>query len=385
MDECGWHLSATNDSTRQQGRSARDGRITSGDLVPGVGLSTPGRPGPASRLRPVMVLITPIHEGDVDRLRREFFRPEFLEHRLGKPGQWQGGAVPRLGLKGPVESKAFANLLQGRTPEGEPLLRPSAPEQNRVLGWRITMASEGSVNALWGLSKGALRGRMQLIHAQAVQRVVVDFENTLNGRPWLNNPDACGRKSVLVAKFQSGASRRQTPRLETNLFLFNVLFEKGGQNRTFNLKYVLAQQGRMRSVYAAKIETAMSPLLADRQAQALTTLSWHFESHPPGDATTGARLARERLLPGRELFNAWQDQARGWGWRPEQMRSLIHAAGSRPSLTNWMRDARTLGRVWAIWVRQPAHSLQRVRIALAGRETRTHTKSAQSKDHGMSH
>lgn len=383
MNECGWHLSATNKCLASAVRHVRHGKPDH-QRGPGPWLGRVDARAARTGKPPTSCYGShhPIYEGDVDRLRREFLRQEFLEHRLGKPGQWQGAAVPRLELKGPVESKAIAHLLQGRTLEGEPLLRPSAPERNRVLGWR---ASEGPVNALWGLSKGALRGRMQLIHAQAVQRVVVDFENTLNGRPWFNNPDARGRKSVLVAKFQSGASRRQTPRLETNLVLFNVLFEKGRENQTLDSKYVLAQQRRMRSVYAAEMQPVTAPLLTGRHAQALATLARHFERHPPGDATPARRLARAQPLAGRQLFAAWQAQARSWGWHPEQMTGLIHAAGSRPTLTNWLRDARTLGRVWSIWVRQPAHSLQRVRTSLENREPKTHAKVTQSKDHGMSH
>jgi hypothetical protein len=58
-----------------------------------------------------MITITRIYEQDGDRHYRAFFRPEFVTERLGRPGQWQGGAVTKLGLSDPFQQDVFTSLL----------------------------------------------------------------------------------------------------------------------------------------------------------------------------------------------------------------------------------------------------------------------------------
>lgn len=331
-----------------------------------------------------MITITPICEQDGDRHYRAFFRPEFLAERLGRPGQWQGGAVTKLGLSGPVQQDVFTSLLHGRTPEGEELLRPSALASNRVLGWRINLTADGPANTLWALSSGPLRGRMQLGHAHAARTAAADFENTLNGRPWLNNPHAPGLRSVLFARFQAGASPKQTPRLETTLFLFNLVFQNGMENRGLKPEYVAAQQPRLHSTFATTLATTVLKVVGGR-IRVPTQLSLRFEGHPPANSVRPAGWQRASPLKGPELFAAWQQQARSWGWGPERTMQMVDHA--RPTWSNLVQDYKTLGRLWAVWAFHPTHSPLRVREVLSRSSEKSHAQQSKSRghDHGMSH
>lgn len=331
-----------------------------------------------------MITITPIYEQDGDRLYRAFFRPEFVTQRLGHPGQWQGGALTRLGLSGPVQEDVFTALLHGRTPGGEALLRHPAQAHKRILAWRINLAADGPANTLWALSAGTLRGRLQVGHAQAARTAAADFENTLNGRPWWNNPEAPGLRSVLFARFQSGASIKQTPRLETTLFLFNLVFQKGSEHRMLRPDYVAAQQSRLHSTFASSLATTVLKIAGGR-LQLPAQLALRFAGHPPAEAAETVGGQRASPLRGPELFAAWREQARSWGWGPERARQMIEHA--RPTWSNLVQDAKTLGRLWTVWASHPSHSPLRVGQALCRSNEKSRAAQSQSRarDHGMSH
>lgn len=332
-----------------------------------------------------MIQITPIRERDGNQLHREFFTPEFIAYRLGRPGQWQGSAAAKLGLSKAVEPEVFTNLLQGRSAEGESLLRNPGRLSDRILGWRISLAAEAPTSVLWGLSPPVIRGRIQAAHANAVRHALTDFESHLNGRPRIENPYAPGRTSTIFAKFHSGASVQQTPRLETNVFLFNLVFQSGHENTVFTPKRVAGQGRRMHSVYQRAMGRAVARTIGTNVSLS-DELTLRFEGHPPGTGDA-RRSARVRYLPGHELFDRWQQQAMPWGWGPARTSEWIGKNRSRLTVSNLVEDARTIGRLWAIALRHPAHSPHRVGEVIAASWSRSQTTTAGSgsQDKGMSH
>ncbi|MDP1604829.1 MAG: relaxase domain-containing protein, partial [Legionella sp.] len=205
-----------------------------------------------------MIKINAIRESDGDRLHREFFSPEFIAYRLGRPGHWQGSAVGKLGLTGPVEPGVFQKLLEGRSPEGEALLGAAVAQPNRILGWRISVAADAPTSVLWALAPPVVRGRIVTAHANAIRLGLGEVERHLNGRPWIENPDAPGRISTLTAKFHSGASLQQTPRLETNVFLFNLVFQTGKENTSFTREQAAGQGRLIHSVYQRALRSEIT-------------------------------------------------------------------------------------------------------------------------------
>jgi len=262
-----------------------------------------------------MIRINPIYAKDGDRLYREFFEQQFRTHRLGAPGNWHGGAAQKLRLTEPVQVGVFSSLLRGLTPEGEALVGRQPQRADRAAAWRITLTDAGPASVvLWALSPSVYRLRIRRAHTHAVRAVITDFESGLNGRPWFDNPDAPGRKSALFAEFQAGATRQQAPRLHTNLFLFNLLFQKGAKTRTFAPEEVKQQWLRMNAVYTRTLGKELSRILG-HQVQIPAELSVRFDAHPLNGLPDPDRRVAPQALENRELFAAWQQQARGWGDR----------------------------------------------------------------------
>lgn len=96
---------------------------------------------------------TPLCESHQDHAYREFFHPESQARHLGTPGQWPGGIVRKLRLQNPVQQQTFVQLLRGRTPDRqEDLLPRTFRREERVQGWRFSLAREGQLSVLWALS-----------------------------------------------------------------------------------------------------------------------------------------------------------------------------------------------------------------------------------------
>lgn len=248
-----------------------------------------------------------------------------------------------------MEENLFANLLHGRTAQGEPLFLPHVDQVDRSLGWRLSLAADPNSNTLWALAPAPLRAQIGQAHSQAVSRAVCDFEHILNGRPWIRNMDAAGRKSALFARFQSGATRTQTPRLMTTLFLFNLLFEKGVPNRSLGADYVEQARSRLEASYAAEFQRGLHRVLGTPPIlpEKLTEL---LQNHPPSKENRASGLRQP--LQGRELFAAWSKQAQVWRWGPERVAQLLQETASKTTVANLVRDARHAGRLWSISIRQ---------------------------------
>ena len=332
-----------------------------------------------------MIRAIPINETDGNDLYREFFDPAFVSQRLGTPGHWQGVAAQTLRLTDPVRLDDFRSLLQGCASDGEALIRREPYEAGRTAAWRITLAEDGPASvALWALLPAGYRTPLRQVHTQAVHAAIADFEHGLNGRPWFDNREGPGRKSVLFAEFQGGATRQQAPRLHTNLFLFNLRFQKGGETRSFAAEEVSREAPRMGAVYTRTFAQGLSRILG-HQVQIPPELCLRLEAHPLRDS------GHPQGLESRRLFAAWQQQAQTWGWGPERVGKLIGEARSRPTLANWNLDGQKALRFWALWLRAPEHSPLRVLSAMMEGHERKRSQSReqaarhQSHDQGMSH
>ena len=126
--------------------------------------------------------------------------------------------------------------------------------------------------------------------------------------------------------------------------------------------------------------------LFGREVEISPHLSLRFEGHPlrgPG---------QEPRVANRELFGAWREQAKGWGWGPERVGKLIAEARAQPTLANLSQDSQKLLQMWTLWLRKPEHSPVRVLPAMMeGRDRKPHQRGCQatgpqrSHEHGRSH
>lgn len=308
-------------------------------------------------------MLTPINEDEGDHHAREFFRPEFISQRLGQPGLWQGGIVRKLPLENPVQSGAFAKLLQGRTPHDQEWVARRPYQEPRVQGWRFSLAADAGLSLLWGLSPGLVRGRIRLAHNQAVRTAIEGFEYTLNGKPWLDNWFKPRQKHALFAKFQSGASREQRPQLETTLFLFNLTYRRGGIVEGYAPEQVAQQHAQMQASYKQALQKGVAWALGSR-VELPNELLLRMQGSSVAGQTGTRGAARAQPLRGRELFAAWQEQARRADWEPEKVVALLREAKLRTTWPNLMERWSRMRQYDSLDARQGKHSPLQCFIAM---------------------
>ncbi len=87
--------------------------------------------------------------------------------RGGEPGRWLGRAAEALGLEGVLQAQDFANLAEGRGPDGSQLLEQV--RSDRVMGWDFTMSAPKSLSLLATLHPDEeTRAALRSVHDQAV-------------------------------------------------------------------------------------------------------------------------------------------------------------------------------------------------------------------------
>lgn len=299
----------------------------------------------------------PAHETGRERKSRQFFLPEFITQRLGKPGHWQGGATARLGLKDPVKVADFEKLRQGWTPDGLGRVRDPLTD-SRLTGWRMIVRAEHSLSVLWALSPEPIRARIRLAHYRGAQVAVADFERTLNGSRLYDNLRDPDRKRTLFAVFHSGASPEQTPQLETTLFLFNFVMQFGGNLSTFTPEEMGQKEARIQAVYKRTVEREVTWVLGGR-VQLPNELCQPFQRQTDFGPIQNEFRPREEPLQGEQLFAAWREQGRSWGWGPEKVKALLVPAKVQMNWRNVVQDCGNTLRLGSMWIHQRARAVER--------------------------
>src|SRR5438477_85651 len=83
------------------------------------------------------------------------------------PGRWWGVGAAQLGMQGQVTKDQLALLMNGFSPEGEPLVQ-NAGSSDRRPGFDLTFSAPKSVSALWAIGTDELRAEIEAAHAAAV-------------------------------------------------------------------------------------------------------------------------------------------------------------------------------------------------------------------------
>jgi len=243
-------------------------------------------------------------------------------HRLGKRGLWQGGAAKNLHLQNPVKLGPFQNLLAGRTPDGTQTLAPDASEPNRVWGWRLNIRAPESLNVQWALAPR--RGRIQLerMHADSVTSALWTFERKVSGWRGGNTASREQYPAGLFAKFRSGATWDQIPRLQTTVFLFNLVFCRDGTIQTFSQEQV--QKFRILLLSDCRL---LELIMTKAQAAAFAKVTGaNLCLYVPTARRLFTRQKYPNPIPGKQLFARWQQEVYAWRGRTAGIFNIVHQA-----------------------------------------------------------
>src|SRR5580704_1773881 len=176
-----------------------------------------------------------------------------------EPGRWWGGGSVGLGLRGTVESQAFAEVLAGRDPvSGRSLRVRRGPDS--VAAYDLTFAAPKSVSILHLLAPREIATEVGAGHQEAVNdatdylgRAAVGVRRTRGG-----TVSFLPSTGAVSGHFVHRTSRTLDPHLHTHVVVANVAQGVDGSWSAVDSRRVYAHAHAARGVYHARLRLELS-------------------------------------------------------------------------------------------------------------------------------
>ena len=362
-----------------------------------------------------MFTITPIHEREIENALRPFVRKEFQSIQFGKTGLFVCGEHGGLPLQ-KLSTRQAEDLVRGRDIDGEPLI-PS--DRERIAAWRLSFRISKSLSILYALlpkttateihsaqTKSALTAMRELagcllgIEAErGYLGALLNREASATRSPSSKgNPDSgtkfeqhqesgcCG-----FVVFNSVATLRQNPDLQTTAFLLNAIKLPGGQVRSLaSAEGIMKAKALLSEAYKNALEFSMwsaigSPEQKESVAQVgvrdvPSSLEQRVFYEPKFDRGW-PEIPGFSPLDETELNARWRAQAETAKWGPKEAKSLL-----REMRANQIRQ--DFGGTWSFrnWEAQKSiHELKSSTTEALSEAPRQKPEQAVSNSKGMSH
>jgi conjugative relaxase-like TrwC/TraI family protein len=164
------------------------------------------------------------------------------------PSEWHGEGARALGLSGPVDRQAFANLVEGRIPGGSTLHRGGGPRRGGT-DFEFSAPKSFSIQAL--VNGGA---RMIDVHRSAVAVARERIEATIATRVTERGTTRLEfTRSAVIAQFEHATSRAGDPDLHSHVVVLNVTQRADGQWRSIENAEMFKEQRLMYETYLSEL------------------------------------------------------------------------------------------------------------------------------------
>ena len=274
-----------------------------------------------------MITISEVRLKDAERAYQEFFREEFRSKLLGSFGHWMGRGQEMLGLENPVTLATFRNLVNGLTPDGGKRILQGEQDPNRVALWQIDFGSSKSISALWAVSPGTYRARIESAHITAAMAALEHLDMRV-----INHQRLTDHVATLVVFFESGASHDQSPHLKATMFVLAHGFNKDGSTQKLTADDLPYQKERMQVMYDFHLKKEFMRLIGPFQRSAGIE-DMRIVGVPQ---ELGSRLAfapafnrdfhskeKGKPLESGEFFARWRAQGESLGWGVNHAKALL--------------------------------------------------------------
>jgi conjugative relaxase-like TrwC/TraI family protein len=256
------------------------------------------------------------------------------------PGVWHGALAPVLGLDGPVDANGFRAVLDGRHPDGRPLI-PGVGSRGRVTGFDLTFSAPKSVSLLWALAEPATAAVVVAAHDAAVADAFAALEaEAIVARRGHGGTTRIRTGGLVAAGFGHRSSRAGDPQLHTHLVTANLtLAEDGhwsspygqaiyGWAKTVGYLYQASLRARLTEILGVTwtpvtkgvaeidgITKTQRDLFSSRRAEITDHLDryGHTSSAAARTATLATRTAKDRTSDLDHLRAEWVAQATSAG------------------------------------------------------------------------
>ncbi|MDV3351279.1 MobF family relaxase [Leptothoe sp. LEGE 181152] len=266
-----------------------------------------------------------------------------------KSGFWAGKGAEKLGLQGEVTKEDMGHIWKGFAPDGSTKLTQNAGKQGRRSAWDITFSPDKSVSAVWAVADKDIQAKIEAAHHQAVLDAVSYLEDNAYTRRGHGGTRQEG-VGLVVATFQHGASRAGDPQLHTHALTMNIGAREDGTFGSIDSQHLYTSKMAAGAVYRSSLATNLEkdcklPLEYEKDGSfrvsgvphALTDY-WSSRSHQLKEhlktqgieetsknkehAAVATRSKKEKFHRD-TLKKGWQQTAKGYGFTPEVIRSLM--------------------------------------------------------------
>lgn len=184
--------------------------------------------------------------------------PIFNEDGGNQNSTWIGKGSNALGLRGGVKPEDFENIVDGRSPEGEQLVRAGGKEQKHRAGTDLPFSAPKSVSvqALVGGDERLIKAQQAAVEAAAkfIEKHYIYHRSTFNGRTKIIQGD-----NIVASAFMHSTSRANDPQLHTHLIIMNMT-KVGDQWRALENSAIFRDQRLLTQVYLNELAQRVKEL-----------------------------------------------------------------------------------------------------------------------------
>lgn len=268
-------------------------------------------------------------------------------------GEWHGQGLQALGLKEgqKITDEDFANILRGRDAQGNDLVQ-GAGDQHRG-GWDIVLAPPKGVSVLMAIASPELREKIFALEKRSVQSgMQLLQEEAAFARRGHAGAEAERLPGLAVATYNHIDSRNLDPQMHTHCLIMNLAQRVDGTYGGIESLNLFRWKHAVGAVYRAEMVAGLKELGFEVQADGDffkikgldQNLVDEFSSRrkdieaalkkaglPLGNsktsqiATLATRVKKQVEITRDQLFKAWQEVAKKFGWDSQKVNEL--AAG----------------------------------------------------------
>jgi conjugative relaxase-like TrwC/TraI family protein len=188
----------------------------------------------------------------------------YTRDQASEASGWSGKGAEELGLKGAVDEKVFADVLDGKLPNGDVIKSPSGEHR---AGWDITLSAPKSISlmALVGGDK-----RIEIAMRDSVKATLVWIEkNLIESRIWDKEakqqvPAKTG--NLVAASFVHDVNRNNEPQLHVHNAIANASLAPDGKWHAIRNEALYDNQHLIGSIHSADLRARIEALGYETQA-----------------------------------------------------------------------------------------------------------------------
>ena len=178
----------------------------------------------------------------------DYYTQDLQPDQQRPSSQWTGKGAATLGLTGDVTKSTFQTLLQGETPDGQPLHARKIDLTKHRAATDYTFSAPKSVSIAGLIQKD---WRVLAAHDQAVETALTVLENryaqtrvrTATGRQRITTGN------IVAAIFRHETSREQDPQLHSHCVVINTTQMTDGTWRSLSNDEIVANQKLLGEIY----------------------------------------------------------------------------------------------------------------------------------------